>query len=141
MADIAEPTTSPVPVDQVEHARRRSRHRASTCANSSAVNGDSSLGLSTTVQPAASAGRDLGGDLVQRPVPRRDQRADADRLLADVNAVHLASRTRNRAARRSPRDMLDAEVALPGAGERDRRAHLGDDRLRERPPSAPRAGP
>ena len=48
-----------------------------------AVCGVSSLGLSTNVLPAARHGRDLPGRLQQRVVPRRDQAADADRLVHD----------------------------------------------------------
>ena len=48
-----------------------------------AVCGVSSLGLSTNVLPAARHGRDLPRDLEQRVVPRRDQAADADRLVDD----------------------------------------------------------
>ncbi len=42
------------------------------------------------VQPAASAGIDLRRDLIDRPIPWRDQRAHADRLLHQPNrAAHL----------------------------------------------------
>ena len=51
--------------------------------------GATSDGLSTMVQPVASAGHDLAGDLVDRPVPRRDQAADADRLLDDERGAVL----------------------------------------------------
>ena len=40
-----------------------------------------SAGFSTTVQPAASAGRDLPGEHQQRKVPRDDLADDADRLV------------------------------------------------------------
>ena len=47
------------------------------------MDGVSSLGLSTNVLPASRAGRDLPRRLQQRVVPRRDQGADADRLVDD----------------------------------------------------------
>ena len=45
--------------------------------------GVSSLGLSTKVLPAARQGATFQDDLEQRVVPRRDQAADADRLVHD----------------------------------------------------------
>jgi hypothetical protein len=102
-----------------------------TCANSSAVNGDSSLGLSTTVQPAASAGATLaviwysgqfhGVISAQTPIGSLRTWMPLTSLLEGEIAQHLDRHA----------DMLDPEVALPGAGKADRRAHLGDDRLGE----------
>ena len=68
----------------------------------SAVSGVSSAGLSTTVLPAASAGRELPRRDRQREVPRRDQPDDAERL---------AERHRDAAG---DRDRV-AEVALDAA--------------------------
>ena len=48
-----------------------------------AVCGVSSLGLRTKVLPAARQGATFQDDLEQRVVPRRDQAADADRLVDD----------------------------------------------------------
>jgi hypothetical protein len=56
--DIAEPTASPDPMTRL-NTPGGAPASCITCANSSAENGDSSLGLSTTVQPAASAGASL----------------------------------------------------------------------------------
>ena len=56
----------------------------STSQNSSAVSGVVSAGLSTTVLPAASAGRDLPRQHQQREVPRDDLAGDADRPRAPV---------------------------------------------------------
>src|SRR6188768_3179402 len=56
--DIAAPTTSPVPMTRL-NTPAGVPASCITCANSSAVSGDSSLGLSTTVHPAASAGATL----------------------------------------------------------------------------------
>ncbi len=55
-----------------------------------AVDGVSSHGLSTKVLPAASAGATFQTGLEQRVVPRRDQRADPDRLVH-----HLAGHPRH----------------------------------------------
>ncbi len=117
-------------VDEVEHARRRpgvvhdlgeqqraERRQLARLEHHGAAGGDRR--------------GDLGGDLVERPVPRRDRGDHADRLAADVDPVDLAFEFV--AAQHVDRHahVLDAEVALPGAREGDRRAHLGDDRLRE----------
>ena len=66
-----------------------------------ASSGAISVGFSTMVQPAASAGRDLAGDLVDRPVPRRDQAAHADRLAHDQGACPRPLRTDRSPAPRS----------------------------------------
>ena len=62
----------PVAVDEVEHTRGDAGvvHHL---REQSALSGDSSLGLRTTVHPAASAGPAFGADLVERPVPGRDE--------------------------------------------------------------------
>ena len=48
-----------------------------------AFSGATSDGFSTIVQPAAMRRRDLADDLIDRPVPRRDQADHADRLPGD----------------------------------------------------------
>ena len=58
-------------------------------ARMNALSGATSLGFSTTVQPAARRRRDLGGDLVERVVPRRDAADDADRLAHDERVADL----------------------------------------------------
>ena len=55
-------------------------------ANSSAVSGVVSAGLSTTVLPQASAGRDLPGQHQQREVPRDDLAGHAERLRVGAEA-------------------------------------------------------
>ena len=47
--------------------------------------------------------RHLGGDLVHRPVPRRDQRANADRLLHQPGLPRASSNWKLLAPRSSPR--------------------------------------
>ena len=58
----------------------------------SAVSGVCSAGLSTIVQPAASAGADLPGRHQQREVPGDDLAADADRLAPRVGEACSGSR-------------------------------------------------
>ena len=73
--------------DDVDHALRECPARSASTISASAVNGVSSDGLITTVQPAASAGAHLARDHRRREVPRRDDRADADRLLEREDAA------------------------------------------------------
>ena len=77
----------------------------------SALSGVCSAGLSTIVQPAASAGRELPGGHQQREVPGDDLRAHADRFAAGV-AEHV--RARRRAARR-PRSSWASRRSSAGA--------------------------
>ena len=70
---------------------------SASSASRSALSGVCSAGLSTIVQPAASAGADLPGGHQQRVVPGDDLGADADRLAdrerqeAPVGRMHLAA--------------------------------------------------
>jgi hypothetical protein len=81
------------------------------------------------VQPVASAGKDLGRDLVDRPVPRRDEAAHADRLLLDQGRAAL--RLELIILEHSDRglEVADADRRLGPLGERGGRAHLLGDRL------------
>ena len=54
---------------------------SASATSASAVSGVSLAGLSTTVQPAASAGDTLRVIIEHGKIPRRDRAADADRLL------------------------------------------------------------
>ena len=58
-------------------------------ARMNALSGVTSLGLSTTVQPGRQRRGDLGDDLVQRVVPRRDGADHADRLAHHQRVAHL----------------------------------------------------
>ena len=60
-------------------------------AKASAVSGVNSAGFSTTVLPAASAGRDLPGQHQQREIPRNDLPADADRPLRPEIRVSISA--------------------------------------------------
>ena len=87
-AAMASPTTGPVPVTRLNTPAGRPIS-SMISARMNALSGATSLGLSTTVQPAARAGRDLGDDLVERVVPRRDAADHADRLLDDERVADL----------------------------------------------------
>ena len=87
-AAIASPTTGPTPVTRLNTPAGRPA-ASITSARTNALSGVTSLGLSTTVQPAASAGATLARDLVQRVVPRRDAADDADRLAHDQRVADL----------------------------------------------------
>ena len=75
------------PGDHVDHARREARLRRASSANASVDAGECSDGLTTTVQPAASAGASFQRQQQQRRVPRRDRRDHADRLAPGVDEV------------------------------------------------------
>ena len=92
-------------------------------ASSYAASGATSLGLSTTVQPAASARRDLGDDLVQRVVPRRDRADHAGGLAHD-----------ERVADALPAEVVAREELDVAAKDSQRRADLHPARERDRRP-------
>ena len=73
---------------EVEHARRET-DLVDDLGQDERVERRDLAGLSTTVHPAASDGRDLGHDLVQRVVPRRDAADHADRLPHDERVADL----------------------------------------------------
>src|SRR5208282_4634478 len=81
---IALPIAGASPVSMLRTPGGKPARRASS-ASASAVSGVSGAGLTTAVQPTASAG-DLAGDHRGGKVPRRDRGDDADRLLDDDDA-------------------------------------------------------
>ena len=87
---------SPSPVSTFSTPGGNPASRASS-PRRSALSGVCSAGLSTTVQPAARAGRELPDRHQQREVPRHDLPAHADRLAARV-AVHVRRRHRQHVA-------------------------------------------
>ena len=82
------------------------------------------------MQPAARAGRDLAGDLVQRPVPRRDQRTHADRLPHDQRRPHLLEVELGQHAT-GRQEVAEAGAGLGPLRHPERRAHLPADDLAE----------
>jgi hypothetical protein len=75
--------------------------------------------------------RDLGGDLVERPVPRRDQRADPDRLAGDGGVAAPLDEGEGRQDLARDPHMRERERHLRGARIADRRAHLEGQALRD----------
>ena len=128
-ATIASPTVGPSPLTRL-NTPFGTPASCMTSAKMMALSGAISDGFSTMVQPAASAGRDLADDLVDRPVPRRDHAADADRLLGDQGrAAQLLELEVLRASAiiLSRWPMPVAACAL--CASHDRRAHLPRDRV------------
>ena len=79
---MASPTTGPVPGDEVEHAGRQADVVDDLGEDEGVERGDLRR-LEHHGAAGGQRGRDLGGDLVERVVPRRDGADDADRLLHD----------------------------------------------------------
>ena len=87
-ATMASPTTGPRPVTML-NTPFGSPTSSMMSAKRKALTGATSLGLTTTVQPAASAARHLVGDLMQGIVPRRDGRHHADGLAHQGGVADL----------------------------------------------------
>jgi hypothetical protein len=86
-AAIASPTVGPSPLIEIEDARREARVVDDLRKQHRAERRD----LAGFQDDGAAGGerrRDLGGNLVQRPVPRRDQSTDTDRLAANDPVAH-----------------------------------------------------
>ncbi len=77
-------------------------------------------------------GRDLAGDLVHRPVPRRNQRADADAFVDDPGRAAAVFPVEAFGRLDRAFDMDLPRPGLGSAGPGDGRAHLGRHRLGER---------
>ena len=110
-----------------------------------AVDGVSSLGLSTNVLPAASAGATFQRGLQQRVVPRRDEAAHADRLVDDPADGVVAARCRRPGRPRSRRCRRSSGSRRPRRRRRTRSRRAACRCPATRPgrsPSCPaRAGP
>ena len=93
--------TRAVAVDKVEHPGRHARGVQDLGEDVGRIRSDL-----RRFQDDGAAGRqrrvDLDRDLVDRPVPGRDQTADADRLLGDQRLLRVAPRTESSSARRWP---------------------------------------
>ena len=126
-AAIASPTTGPMPVTRLNTPAGRPTS-SMISARMKASSGATSLGLSTTVQPAARAERDLRGDLVQRVVPRRDAADDADRLAHDQRVADGLLELVALDQRRGAVEAVDRQADLDDLRQPLRHAHLvGDD--------------
>ena len=74
---------------------------------------------------------DLGGDLVHRPIPRRDHGAHADWLAHDLGRAHAGGEFIALQHLGSGAHMRDGKRDLPAARKRNRRAHFRHHGLRE----------
>ena len=120
----------PVAVHEVEHARRHARLVEDFGEDDGAA-GRFLRRFQDDGIAGGERGRDLGGDLVERPVPGRDHRDDAKRLMHHLRAAQpfLERKIGERLCRGN-------EMAEPGghlccARKADRRAHFLAHRLGE----------
>lgn len=75
--------------------------------------------------------RDLAYDLVDRPVPRRDQRAHADRFVRHQQRIGLRAEAERLQRPDRLLEVRGADRGLHRARKGDRRAHFLADRLRD----------
>ena len=129
---MATPTSGPRPLTRL-NTPFGTPAACITSAKISAEIGANSDGFRIMVQPAAIAGRDLAGDLVDRPVPRRDHADHADRLAHDRGRADLLLEVIVLQRLQRRRQMAEAGAGLRALGHRDRRAHLVGDRRRRCP--------
>ena len=117
----------PVTVDEVEHAGGN----ACGVEDLGHDGGGERCHLGGLEHHGAAGGQrrgDLAHDLVERPVPRRDEAADADRLLDDaVSAAVLAEGEAGQLGG-GGHQVAEADRHLRGVGEADGGAHLLGDR-------------
>ena len=112
-----------VAVDEIEDARRkacvvndlRKQHRAER-RDLTGFQDDGAAGCERRC--------DLGSNLIQRPVPRRDQSADTDRFAADDPVPHPLLELVVRKHARGFLEMKQRDGRLTLRRKRDRRAHL-----------------
>jgi hypothetical protein len=112
-----------VAVDEIEHAFRH----AGIVQDFREQDGAQRRYLAGLEDGGAAGGecrRELGCDLIERPVPRRDQSADADRLAADHRRIHHALERVGRQHVDRFLEMIERVDGLHLVGERDRRPHL-----------------
>ena len=122
LAVSSPPISGPAPVTTLNTPGGRPA-RAASSASASAENGVSSAGLTTTVQPAASAGPILRAIIADGKVPGRDRGDDTDRLLEHEDAPVLRV-ARDHVAVDAPR--LLGKPLDEGCGVADLAAGLGE---------------
>jgi hypothetical protein len=128
-AASASPTTGPRR-DEVEHARRQP-HLLEHLGQRERRQRRHLAGLEHDGAPGRQRRGDLGHDLVQRVVPRRDGADDADRLLDDQRVADLLVPVVGLQDLRVGPQHLDRVAHLHGGGEPQRRPHLGGDERRD----------
>ena len=115
-----------IAVDQVEHTRRYTG-RVEHLGEQHRVKRRDFTGLQNHRAASRQRRRDLDGNLVDRPVPRRDQCARPDRLAHDARrAVHFLEREIAQGLERRL-DVLRAAGRLFITGERPRGPHFFHD--------------
>ena len=125
---IAAPTDRTVSVNQIENARGHARRLESLGEDDARERRDFG-GLQDHRAACGERWRDLAGGLVQRPIPGRDEAADADRLLDDQRrAAKLLERVAFQHLGGGS-EMRRAHGGLGALGEPDGRAHLLGDGL------------
>jgi hypothetical protein len=116
--------------DEVEHARRQP-HLLEHLGQRERRQRRHLAGLEHDGAPGRQRRGDLGHDLVQRVVPRRDGADDADRLLDDQRVADLLVPVVGLQDLRVGPQHLDRVAHLHGGGEPQRRPHLGGDERRD----------
>ena len=120
----------PIAVHQVEHTRRDAGvvHHF---GKEQGAQGRQLAGLQHDRASRCQGGSDLGGDLVERPVPGRDQAAHADGLAHDGHVAPMGDERIAGQIVAGHADVLGRRRHLRAARKADGRAHLQRDRLGE----------
>ena len=118
----------PVAVDEVEHTRRNAGvvHHF---GEQQGAQGRQLAGLQNDGASRRQRGADLGGDLVERPVPGRDQAAHADGLAHDGRVAAMGEERIAAREVAGHADVLRRNRHLCAARDADGAAHLQRDRL------------
>ena len=122
----ATPTVGTIAVDQVEYARRHTGG-IEHFGEDDGVERRDFTGLQHHRAARREGGGDLAADLVQRPVPGRDEGAHAHRFAAHEGRAELAFELVGPERLDRLGEMDGTERHLRIAGQPGRRAHLGGD--------------
>ncbi len=117
-----------VAIDEIEHAGGNARF-VHDLGEQIAAHGRDFAGLQHHRAPGGQRGRDFAGDLVDRPVPRRDQSAHADRLANDFRRAACFLEIVILQDTHGLAQMAEARCGLRGFRETQRRAHLARNGL------------
>ena len=123
---IATPTSGPRPLTRL-NTPFGTPAACMTSAKIRAEVGVNSDGFRIMVQPGGDRGRDLAGDLVERPVPRGDHADHTDRLAHDGGRADLLLEVIVLQHLQGRHQVTEAGAGLRTLGHRDRRAHLVGD--------------
>ena len=117
-----------VAIDEIEHARGNPRlvhHLRPQNGAEGRVFG----GLEHHGAAGGEGGHHFRGDLIHRPIPRRDQRANADRLLHQAHVAAHFFELEGLQHLDHGADVADPDAGLRSLRERDGRAHFRGDGL------------